>query len=298
MLSVLFALPATLEAGTRLRVAHLSPDAPAVDIWVDGAVALSGVEFGAVSGYLSLAAGTYRVQVTPAGADSPVVIDADITLENGRSYTVAATGSLAAGDLQPAIYADERTVTSESSSVRFIHASPDAPPVDIAAAGGPVLFAGVEFRQGTEYLALDAGTYDLEVRLAGTETVALSVPSVILSPGANSTIFAIGLAGDGSLAALPVIDVDGFFLRGDANRDGELDISDPVAVLFHLFLTQPARFCSDAADVDDDGHLMLSDAIYSLNHLFAGGRQPAPPFPAPGIDATADLLGCEDRMRF
>jgi hypothetical protein len=42
---------------------------------------------------------------------------------------------------------------------------------------------------------VDAGTYDLEARLAGTETVALSVPGVQLDEGTVYTIFAMGLAG-------------------------------------------------------------------------------------------------------
>ena len=80
---------ATQEDGL-LRVAHLSPDAPAVDVWVDGDVVLANVPFEAVSDYLSLPPGTFRIQVTPAGASSPVVIDADVPVSSGTSQTVAA----------------------------------------------------------------------------------------------------------------------------------------------------------------------------------------------------------------
>jgi hypothetical protein len=52
---------------TQIRVAHLSPDAPNVDVWVDGSVALEDVPYEAVSGYLELAAGEHRIQITPTG---------------------------------------------------------------------------------------------------------------------------------------------------------------------------------------------------------------------------------------
>lgn len=189
-----------------LRVAHLSPDAPMVDVWVDGGIVLENVPFQAVSDYLILPAGTYRVQVTPAGATEPVVIDINPSLFAGTSYTAAATGLLNAGDLQPLLLQDDVQTTAGMAEVRFVHTSPDAPAVDVAVKDGPILFAGVAFREDGGGIPVAPGTYDLEVRLAGTGTVALSVPGVQLDAGLNYTIFAVGLAADGSLAALPVVD--------------------------------------------------------------------------------------------
>jgi hypothetical protein len=92
--------------------------------------------------------------------------------------------------------------------VRFVHASPDAPAVDVAVAGGgPVLFGGIDFKGVGDYLPVDAGTYDLEVRVSGTDTVALSVPGVKLEDGYVYTIFAMGLAGgEPALMAVPSVD--------------------------------------------------------------------------------------------
>jgi hypothetical protein len=92
--------------------------------------------------------------------------------------------------------------------VRFVHASPDAPAVDIAVAdGGPVLFSNVAFKGVGDYLPVDAGTYDLEVRVAGTENVALEVPGLTLNDGTVYTVFAMGLAGgEPALTAVPSVD--------------------------------------------------------------------------------------------
>jgi hypothetical protein len=84
------------------------------------------------------------------------------------------------------------------------------------------------------------------------------------------------------------------FLRGDANLDGQLGMSDAITLLFALFggAASPLK-CPDAADANDDGRLDVSDAISVLGYLFLGGPRPPPPFPEPGEDPTADLLRCD-----
>ena len=84
------------------------------------------------------------------------------------------------------------------------------------------------------------------------------------------------------------------FLRGDANRDRIITLTDPVMTLDRLFRGRGALDCDDAADADDDGEIGLSDAVYSLNHLFAGGAPPPPPFPESGRDPTTDDLTCAE----
>jgi uncharacterized surface protein with fasciclin (FAS1) repeats len=194
------------QINAQLRVAHLSPDAPAVDVWVDGSRVLSNVPFAAFSGYLEVPAGSRNVQVTPAGATSPIVINATVELAENTAYTVAATGLLAQNDLIPIVLVDDLTTQNGSAQVRFVHTSADAPAVNVAVSSGPTLFGDVEFREASAYLAVDQGTYDLSVQLAANGAEVLQVNDQTLSAGVNYTIFAIGLAGDGTLAALPVVD--------------------------------------------------------------------------------------------
>ena len=92
--------------------------------------------------------------------------------------------------------------------VRFVHTSPDAPAVDIAVKGGPVIFPNVAFKAASQYVPVDAGTYDLEVRPAGKTDVVLAVPGVKLDAGNVYTVFAMGLAsGEPKLVAVPSVDV-------------------------------------------------------------------------------------------
>jgi hypothetical protein len=189
----------------RVRVVHASPDAPAVDVLVNDGVAFSNAPFKGITDYASLDPATYNVKVVPAGATEPVVIQADLALE-AKDYTVVAVGLLE--NIEPLVLVDNNSAPAAGKAhVRFVHASPDAPAVDVAVKGGPVLFSNVAFKGIGDYLPVDAATYDLEVRLAGTDTVALNVPGLSLTAGTVYTVFAMGLAGgDPALMAVPSAD--------------------------------------------------------------------------------------------
>jgi len=191
---------------TLVRVAHLSPDAPAVDVWLDGGIVLSDVPYKTVSSYLELPSGSRRVQVTPAGETKPVVIDAMVEFESDKAYTVAATGFLGENDLLPLVLVDDRFTMVSEAKIRFVHTSPDAPAVDVGQSDGSVVFGDIAFRKSSTYAQLPAASYDLEVRVAGTMDIALSVPGVTLEEGTNYTVFAIGSLNEGTLEALAVVD--------------------------------------------------------------------------------------------
>ncbi|MCC6705817.1 MAG: DUF4397 domain-containing protein [Thermomicrobiales bacterium] len=190
-----------------INVIHASPDAPAVDVYLDGALALEGLEFGAFSGWVAVPAGEHHVQVTAAGsAADDAVIDAQVELEADAAYHVAATGLLA--EITPAIYqvnlSDFDAMADPMARVRVIHTSPDAPAVDIALKGGDVLISELAFPDASDALEVPAGSYDLEVRVAGTTDVALDLPGVELMAGMVYDVFAIGQAGDGTLTVLVI----------------------------------------------------------------------------------------------
>jgi hypothetical protein len=100
---------------------------------------------------------------------------------------------------------------------------------------------------------------------------------------AEFTIFRVAIGRDASPR----------FIRGDANGDGVLDISDPLRILGYLFLGDPEPPCLDAADSSDEGELSISSALRVLFFLFQGGASPPAPFPACGADPTPDALGCQ-----
>ena len=85
---------------------------------------------------------------------------------------------------------------------------------------------------------------------------------------------------------------DASLIRGDANDDGLVNLSDAVFVLGNLFQETAAPYCLDAADVNDSGVVDISDPILILNVLYQGTGSIRSPFPEKGFDPTPDELFC------
>lgn len=82
-----------------------------------------------------------------------------------------------------------------------------------------------------------------------------------------------------------------YFLRGDANLDGTLNVGDAIDLLDGIFTGAPIA-CEDASDWNDDGQLDVSDPINVLGYLFANGPAPSAPYPNCASDPSHDTLDC------
>jgi hypothetical protein len=174
-------------------VVHTSPDAPGVDLYVDNNLAKTNLSYPEATPYLSLSAGTRNVKVKVTGT-STTVIDANLVLTPNASYSVFAVDSVSR--LSTLVTVDTLTTPATGKShVRFIHLSPNAPAVDVALQGGAVLFGNTQFKQYSSFTPVSAGTYNLEVRIAGTTTVVLPLPNITLVQGKIYTVFAKGFVG-------------------------------------------------------------------------------------------------------
>ncbi len=85
---------------------------------------------------------------------------------------------------------------------------------------------------------------------------------------------------------------DAEFSRGDVNRDGQINLADPVVSLSSLFVAPDTTLCMDAMDCDDNGSVDISDPIILLNFLFSGGQSLPEPFGLCAEDSTLDFLDC------
>ena len=85
-----------------------------------------------------------------------------------------------------------------------------------------------------------------------------------------------------------------WFVRGDANADGTIDIADAVAILAYLFGGAGEPSCLKALDVEDGGKIDIADAVFLLASLFADGPPPPSPGSRCGPDPTADELPCAE----
>lgn len=86
------------------------------------------------------------------------------------------------------------------------------------------------------------------------------------------------------------IEVINPFIRGDADGNGRIEITDAVYTLQYLFMGGSMPPCEDAADSDDNGRIEITDAVNTLQYLFMGGKILPFPYPEPGYDLASDEL--------
>ncbi len=221
--------PGPADATARIRVAHLSPDAPAVDFCIASAGTgefagpvlanaggIAGLSYSKVTKYLDVAPDQYDVRlVAPGSKDCSSSLGGlpDITnlpaLTEGASATLAATGLLSHGEVQPfeiKAYIDDADVADGQAKLRFIHASPGTPNVDVGIGGGVAFTPVFENIAYGGFRAHDNGYFqtgpidgiEISARATGTKADVIAVKPVALPAGAIATAFAIGEIGNPS----------------------------------------------------------------------------------------------------
>ncbi|WP_409329836.1 DUF4397 domain-containing protein [Trujillonella humicola] len=195
----------------QLRLAHLSPDTPPVDVYVDSVSApgtgqaFPAVGYGTVSDYQQVPPGTYAISMRQAGADpaSPPVLSTTVTVGAGDARTVAGVGPFA--DLGLEVLEDDLTLPPAGSArLRVIAAAATAPQLDVALTGGSVVTA-LTFSDTSDYADVPAGSATLAVTPAGGEPVSLPVD---VTAGAVYSVLVLDAPG-GGLSVRPVLDAAG-----------------------------------------------------------------------------------------
>lgn len=205
--------------GADIRVVHGSPDAPAVDIFLnDNATAsISNLAFSEVapaqttgdSVYLEgLADGSYNIKISATGQpigsavfDSAGTSTGDPALGDGSVTSILALGELTDSNSETAdnfdlVYlSDENRSSALNARVRLVHGSVLAGEVDIyvVAEGAAIgnaepVFSDVAIKASTGYTSLSAGSYDVVVTPADTGTEALRVTATVANGGVYTAI--------------------------------------------------------------------------------------------------------------
>ncbi|MFI6757853.1 DUF4397 domain-containing protein [Micromonospora sp. NPDC050417] len=173
-LGTVTAAPAGAAGVGYVRLAHLSPDTPAVDVYLGAATGSAeprvfpAVGYGVVSGYLPLPVGRYAVAMRQAGAPASAqpVLTTEVAVTAGNAYTVAGVGRYA--DLGLRVLDDDLSAPASGwSKVRVVQASVRAPVIDIAAASGPTIANGVQFATTTPYTQVRPGSWKLSLNTTG-----------------------------------------------------------------------------------------------------------------------------------
>lgn len=181
-LTTVAAAPAVAAGVGYVRLAHLSPDTPAVDVYLAEAAGSAeprvfpAVGYGVVSGYLALPVGRYAVAMRQAGAPASAqpVLTTEVAVTAGDAYTVAGVGRYA--DLGLRVLDDDLSAPAAGrAKVRVVQASVRAPVIDVAAGSGPTIADGVQFATTTPYSQVEPGSWKLRLDSAGGSSTTADV---------------------------------------------------------------------------------------------------------------------------
>jgi hypothetical protein len=225
--------PAVDAAEVRIRVVHAASIAQAVEVWVsepglDLTNPGNGTLINAVFDFkglltpdpLVVPAGDYQVRVTaPGDPGNPFYDSGTIGLPGGADLVIAAVVNTGPGNSPIALVASTGSALLEfndvgtPADVRVVHASPNAPAVDVLVNDVDREVQDAEFKDVTDYLSLDPDTYNFKVVPAmGTPTDAVIDEDLALVQGSASTVLAVGAVNDPNLPAIQAL------LLNDDNR--------------------------------------------------------------------------------
>jgi hypothetical protein len=185
---------------------HAGPDAPAVDLYTPDTDPLAlGLAFGQLSAGFRLAPRAQTINVWPAGIEhgaSPAATVTTPALAAGQRYLVIASGFLAPADGEQSFglvaAAAEFDREDGAARVRLIHASPDAPAVDIGTvqdgALGTLLASDLSYGQASagKGVSVTQTRVDLGVAATGSAAIAARFSGVAIEPGARLFAIAAG----------------------------------------------------------------------------------------------------------
>jgi hypothetical protein len=202
-----YASSATTGTGW-IRLAHLSPNTPAVDVYLysfgnsNAMIVLHHVAYGTVSPYESVQAGDYSVAMRAAGASatSQPVLSTSVTIAAGHAYTVAGLGP--ESGLRLAVLDDDLTTPSGQAEVRVIQASLKQQVVSVSL-GSATLASGLKFASVSSYQAVSPGTVTVTVNSSG----GTATSSVTLAAGTVHTL--VVLDGASGLEVVNLEDASG-----------------------------------------------------------------------------------------
>lgn len=182
-----------MKRNSYIRLLHASPGAPPVDVLANDKPIAQNLSYKDFTQYLLVPSGNYNIKIYPAGKRTNPLLVSNFFVPPNFILTLAAAGQPTNITLV-ALPEPLRNVPKKKVYVRLSQLSPDAPNVDVALQNGRKLFTNVSFKEFTDYVLLNPGTYNFEIRPTGTTKTILYVPNITLKPDRFYTVYTVGLA--------------------------------------------------------------------------------------------------------
>ncbi len=180
-----------LDQLAEIRVVHLMPDAPPVDVYIDNLLRFSGLTFNDASAAVQVATGAHHIEVTRVGNRSSAYLDRNVSVTGNTRLNFLATGTAAAPSMTTTTFGLSMVPSGDTAYVRFVHASPNAGNVDlhiVDPTGDTTVLGNVAVNGSSSWLPLPAGDMTIDVYKAGTRTL-LEHTQPSLVGGLYATVF-------------------------------------------------------------------------------------------------------------
>lgn len=179
-----------------VRVAHLIPGAPNVDLFVDNTKTFDNATYKRVSPYKEIPEGAHKYYLRQAGQDTaqPLAEQDERTSDAGAHYTVLAVPTSIVGRPSLKILKDDYAAPANGKAkVRVIHAALGTGDIDVVANGvSESLFDNISFAGDDDYEQINPLNGTLEVRLEGKNIAVATLPNTVFEAGKLYTIFVVG----------------------------------------------------------------------------------------------------------
>lgn len=164
ILALMGTLASAQDAGARVRFVHVIPAASAFDVYTDGQLTVSGLDFGQASSYINISAGEHQVAVTPAGLTT-TLWQQPITVAAGTATTFIASST---DPLTFTPFDDDQTALPVGKTrLLIIHAVANGPTVDVMLSRGDRIATGLEYGKSIGTFDLPSLVYELGFVPAG-----------------------------------------------------------------------------------------------------------------------------------
>lgn len=177
---------------TNVRIIHAVPNAPNVDIYVNGSLLTSNLSFGKISKYITLTSNEYDFQIFITGTYDKPLLSQTIPLIANSNYTI----SIVSLDNNLFLFKlkDSNIPFNKSQTLlRFINLSSNSPLLSLSLPNGIILFNEAEYLETTGYSQLSSGIYNFEVILGSSDIAKKYIKNLTLDNEKFYTIYIIGL---------------------------------------------------------------------------------------------------------
>ncbi len=167
-------------AEVQVRLVHVAPNTPPLDLEVGGVKVARSVAYGSVSEYTRLPMGDYDIMLfaTPeTSSASQVVAKTVANLRGGGVFSVVAADE--PNRVTALVLEDNINSLFDQALVRFVHAAPDAPALQWQGEQGRVLIPQLAFGQVSTFQAMRPGFTQIQVAIAPSAPA----PGVQSAPG-------------------------------------------------------------------------------------------------------------------